>query len=255
MPHSDLPTAQEYVPAHRSLPALAAAIPECKGCDLYRNATQAVFGEGPKNAKIVFVGEQPGDQEDLKGKPFVGPAGHLWNKALEAAGLIRSEVYVTNAVKHFKFEERGKRRLHKKPRASEVTACRPWLNAEIETVNPEIIVAMGATAAMSVAGREFAIQKERGKFIPLPGGRKLLITVHPSFLLRLRDDDREAEFARLCRRFAIASLTLLKLVKQLDAHIAVIIAQCHGRSLGAKVPLHAHDLRITLRYVCNVCER
>ena len=196
MPASEPPGAQEYLPAHRSLPALAAAIHNCQGCDLYRNATQAVFGEGPRKAKIMFVGEQPGDQEDLKGKPFVGPAGHIWDKALAAAGLNRSDLYVTNAVKHFKFEERGKRRIHKKPRASEVVACRPWLNAEIETVNPEIVVALGATAALSVGGREFAIQKERGKLMAIPGGRKLLVTVHPSFLLRLHDDDREAEFAR-----------------------------------------------------------
>ena len=189
-------TAQEFLPVTHSLPALKAAIHNCRGCDLYQHATQAVFGEGPKKAKIMFVGEQPGDQEDIKGKPFVGPAGQLWDKALESAGVDRSTVYVTNAVKHFKFEERGKRRIHKKPRGIEVAACKPWLTAEIETVDPEIIVALGATAALSLGGREFAVQKERGKLMPLPGGRQLLVTVHPSFLLRVPDADREAEFAR-----------------------------------------------------------
>ena len=190
------PSAEPFVPRDHSLAALASAVRACKGCELYCNATQAVFGEGPARARVMFVGEQPGDQEDLQGKPFVGPAGQIWNRALGEAGIDRSTVYVTNAVKHFKFEERGKRRIHKKPRGVEVAACRPWLSAEIEQVNPRVIVALGATAALSVGGKEFAIQKERGKLMPIAGGRQLLITVHPSFLLRLPDSDRAAEFSR-----------------------------------------------------------
>ncbi len=201
-------SAEEFVPRQHDLPVLAAAIHKCRGCDLYRDATQAVFGEGPSTARIMFVGEQPGDQEDLQGKPFVGPAGQLLDRAFEEAGIDRSQVYVTNAVKHFKFEERGKRRIHKKPRGVEVAACRPWLSAEIDEVNPEVIVALGATAALSVGGREFAIQKERGRMMPFAGGRQLLITVHPSFLLRVPDSDRAVEF----RRF-VDDLRLLRAVE------------------------------------------
>ncbi len=189
-------SAEQFLPTDGSLPKLAAAVRSCKGCDLHIAATQAVFGEGPPKAKIMLVGEQPGDQEDLKGHPFVGPAGQLLNKALQQAGVDRTSVYITNAVKHFKFEERGKRRIHKKPSGGEVAACRPWLTAEIAAVEPQIIVALGATAALSVGGREFAIQKERGKLFPLPGGRQLMVTVHPSFLLRVPDENRDAEFAR-----------------------------------------------------------
>ena len=147
----------------------------------------------------MLVGEQPGDQEDLQGAPFVGPAGQVLDEALREAGIVRSQVYVTNAVKHFKFEERGKRRIHKKPEGREVAACRPWLSAEIERVSPEVIVALGATAALSVGGREFAIQKERGKFIQLAGERRLLVTVHPSFLLRLPEAARPEEYAKFVR--------------------------------------------------------
>jgi DNA polymerase len=170
------------------------AVQKCEGCELHRYATQAVFGEGPKAAKVMFVGEQPGDQEDLQGRPFIGPAGQLWNRALEEAGLDRTEVYVTNSVKHFKFEERGKRRLHKKPRASEVAACRPWLEAEIDVVRPKLVVALGATAALSLAGKEIAITKERGKVLSLANDVKLFITVHPSFLLRVAESDRENQY-------------------------------------------------------------
>jgi len=190
------PSAEEFIPKDADLAALKGAIRTCQGCDLYKHATQAVFGEGASKARIMFVGEQPGDQEDLQGMPFVGPAGQLLNKALAAAGVTRGDVYVTNAVKHFKFEERGKRRIHKKPRGVEVAACRPWLSAEIDAVDPEIVVALGATAALSVAGKEFAIQKERGQFLPLANGRKLLVTVHPSYLLRVPDEEREREFTR-----------------------------------------------------------
>ena len=190
------PTAEPFVPADHSLPVLAEAVRECRGCDLYKHATQAVFGEGKKKARVMFVGEQPGDQEDIQGQPFVGPAGRLLDRALEQAKIDRREVYVTNAVKHFKFEERGKRRIHKKPGGIEIAACRPWLTAEIEEVNPDVIVALGATAALSVGGREFAIQKERGKLMKLANDRDFLVTVHPSYLLRVQDIDREAEFER-----------------------------------------------------------
>lgn len=189
-------TAEPFVPANHALPVLAKAVRDCRGCDLYRHATQAVFGEGPSKSRIMFVGEQPGDQEDLQGRPFVGPAGQLWDRALDEARIARDEVYVTNAVKHFKFEERGKRRIHKKPGGMEVAACRPWLSAEIEQVNPRIIVALGATAALSVGGREYAIQKERGKLIDIAGDRQFLVTVHPSFILRVPAADRSKEFAR-----------------------------------------------------------
>src|SRR4051812_30323064 len=145
-------SAAEFVPARKTLPVLQDALQSCRGCDLYQNATQAVGGAGPSSAAIVFIGEQPGDEEDRKGQPFVGPAGRLLDRALEEAGIDRSEVYVTNAVKHFKFEERGKRRIHKKPSGSETKACRPWLEAEMDVVHPEVIVCLGATAAQSVFG-------------------------------------------------------------------------------------------------------
>jgi len=190
------PTAEPFVPPDHSLPVLATAVRECRGCDLYKHATQAVFGEGRSHARVMLVGEQPGDQEDLQGHPFIGPAGRLLDRALEEAHIDRKQVYVTNAVKHFKFEERGKRRIHKKPGGIEIAACRPWLTAEIEDVDPRVIVALGATAALSVGGREFAIQKERGKLLKLSSGRDFLVTVHPSFLLRMRDTDRDAEFDR-----------------------------------------------------------
>jgi DNA polymerase len=190
------PSAEPFLPELRTLPSLARAIHQCHGCALYQHATQPVFGEGPEHARVMFVGEQPGDVEDLHGRPFIGPAGQLWDRALLEAGVDRSEVYVTNAVKHFKFEERGKRRIHQKPNGSEIAACRPWLTAEIEHVKPKMIVALGATAALSVGGREFAIQKERGNLMPLSGGRQFLITVHPSFLLRVPDEIREAEYRR-----------------------------------------------------------
>jgi DNA polymerase len=163
---------------------------------LVSGATRAVLGEGPVGAPMALVGEQPGHQEDLQGHPFVGPAGHLLNRALAEAGIDRKHIYLTNAVKHFKFEERGKRRIHKKPGGIEIAACRPWLSAEIEQVNPEIIVALGATAALSVGGREYAIQKERGKLSTIADGRRFLVTVHPSFLLRIPEPDRHKEFER-----------------------------------------------------------
>ena len=165
---------------------------DCRNCHLWANATQTVFGEGPADAAILFVGEQPGDQEDLKGRPFVGPAGQLFDRALVEAGIDRGTVYVTNAVKHFKFEPRGKRRIHQKPDYKEVLACRPWLEGELAAVQARTVVALGATAAQSLLGRTVTIGKERGRFQPYPPDRHLFVTVHPSFLLRVPDERAQA---------------------------------------------------------------
>jgi uracil-DNA glycosylase family protein len=182
----------------------------CRACPLWKNATQTVFGEGRESATIVFVGEQPGDQEDLAGKPFVGPAGRLLDRALTQAGVDRKKTYVTNAVKHFKFELRGKRRIHKKPNELEISACHQWFERELETVEPELIVALGATAARAVFGRATAIEKNRGRIIPADQAKTgfeadVLVTVHPSFLLRVPDEDRDDAFARF-----VADLKLAK---------------------------------------------
>lgn len=173
---------------------LAAA---CTRCPLYRNATQTVFGEGPAGARLLLVGEQPGDREDIAGRPFVGPAGAVLDRALEAAGIKRADVFVTNAVKHFKFAQRGKRRLHKKPDAGEIDACRWWLDLELRFVAPAVVVAMGATALRGVLGRTTSVSSLRDKVTPLDGNRSLVATVHPSYLLRVPDRDRaEAEYLR-----------------------------------------------------------
>jgi DNA polymerase len=219
MRNTAAPSAVPFVPAERSLPVLQRAVQRCEGCDLFRHATQAVFGEGPQQTSVMFVGEQPGDQEDLQGHPFVGPAGALWNRALAEAGLDRDEVYVTNAVKHFKFEERGKRRIHKKPRASEVAACRPWLEAEMMIVKPKLIVALGATAALAVAGKEIAITKERGRIFPLANGVRLFVTVHPSFLLRVPDEEKESQY----RQFVDDLRTVAELKAQVESRVASLV--------------------------------
>ena len=185
-------TAAPYVPPAPTLPKLEKAAQDCKGCDLYLNATQAVVGSGPVPARIMIIGEQPGDREDIEGKPFVGPAGKLLDKALVEAGIDRNEVYVTNAVKHFKYEPRGKRRIHKKPTAAEVTACRPWLDAELAIVQPDVIVCLGATAAQAILGREFRLTKARGELIPHNQAKYVLATVHPSSLLRMPEGREEA---------------------------------------------------------------
>ena len=173
----------------RSLAAVRRAARDCKACDLWKNATQTVFGEGPPRAKLFLVGEQPGDREDLAGHPFVGPAGRILNEALQRAGIDRAEVYVTNVVKHFKWApaQRGKRRIHKKPRSSEIQACRPWLDAELEIVKPEILVCLGATAAQSILGSEISVTRQRGQPVASPLGPKVVATVHPSSILRAPD--------------------------------------------------------------------
>jgi uracil-DNA glycosylase family protein len=163
----------------------------CQACPLWKDATQTVFGEGPPTAGIMFVGEQPGDREDRDGHPFVGPAGQLLNKALAEAGVDREHVYVTNAVKHFKFEPRGKRRLHKRPNAGEIKICRRWLFDEIDAIGPQLIVALGATAAQSLAGRAIPVQANRGKILDGTNGLRIFMTIHPSALLRLRDEQEK----------------------------------------------------------------
>jgi DNA polymerase len=186
-------SAADFIPDDADLALLQQEVQHCRGCDLYRNATQAVFGEGRSTASVVFIGEQPGDEEDRTGKPFVGPAGRLLDRALQDAGIDRSAVYVTNAVKHFKFEERGKRRIHKKPSASEIRACRPWLEAEIELIRPEIIVCLGATAAQTVFGSDYRLTRERGNFIQHPWAAHATSTIHPSAILRAPDAEQRAE--------------------------------------------------------------
>ncbi|HLX64367.1 MAG TPA: UdgX family uracil-DNA binding protein [Planctomycetota bacterium] len=177
-------TAAPFVPQTRSLAQLREAAKNCEGCELFRHATQTVIGEGPKHARIVFVGEQPGDQEDKAGKPFVGPAGRLLDKALLAAGVTREDVYVTNAVKHFKFTLRGKKRLHSKPSAREVTACKPWLVAELLAIKPALVVCLGATAAQAMMGSYFKLLRDRGRVLTAPTGERCLSTYHPSAILR-----------------------------------------------------------------------
>lgn len=178
-------------PKLKSISALREAAAGCRGCDLWKTATRAVFGEGPSRAQIMFVGEQPGDQEDLAGHPFVGPAGKLLNKALDIAGIDHAKVYVTNVVKHFKWAaaQRGKKRIHKKPRYSEIHACRPWLDAELRVVRPQILVCLGSTAAQALLGRTFSVMRERGKIVQSPLAPVVVATVHPSSILRAPDDD------------------------------------------------------------------
>jgi len=188
------------VPNTTQLSKLRTAVETCRACPLWRNATCAVFGEGPKSAAVILVGEQPGDQEDRAGKPFVGPAGQLLNRALEEAGIDRAAVYVTNAVKHFKWTPRGKRRLHEKPNSREIAACRPWLLAEIRAIKPKHLVALGATAARSVTGRPVKVTQVRGQYVPTELGVDALMTIHPSALLRLPPSaDRDEEFARFVK--------------------------------------------------------
>ena len=182
-------------PVTGSWSELRVAARECTACHLYRRATQTVFGEGPKHAPIMLVGEQPGDYEDVAGKPFVGPAGKIMDRALEEAGIDRQHVYVTNAVKHFKWEPRGKRRIHKKPNSREIAACRPWLEAEIRLVQPKLVVCLGATAAQTIFGLAFRVTRERGKVLSSKLAPKVLATVHPSSLLRQPDEEsREREY-------------------------------------------------------------
>ena len=197
--------------ASPSLETLREEAADCRACPLWKNATQTVFGEGPQAARAMLVGEQPGDREDLAGKPFVGPAGLMLDRALEEAGIDRKKVYVTNAVKHFKFLARGKIRLHQKPTTSEIKACRPWYERELASIKPDLVVAMGATAAQSVIGKITPINRNRGRLIDLDDGIKALVTVHPSYLLRLPDADAKArEYRRFVDDLKIAAALLRK---------------------------------------------
>jgi uracil-DNA glycosylase len=188
-------SAADFVPERLSLSALREAATGCKGCHLWQVGTQTVFGEGANKAQVMFVGEQPGDQEDRAGKPFVGPAGRLLDEALVAAGIDRSTTYVTNAVKHFKWQARGKRRIHQKPNWTEMTACRPWLEAELAVVKPRVLVLLGATAAQSLLGRQFRVTQNRGELLESDLAEAVTATVHPSSILRGEPEEREANFA------------------------------------------------------------
>ncbi|MDQ6665156.1 MAG: UdgX family uracil-DNA binding protein [Acidobacteriota bacterium] len=190
MAKAQLPSARLFIPKDATLDELKRAAAGCRACSLCENATQTVFGEGPVNARVVMVGEQPGDSEDLQGRPFVGPAGQLLDRAMREAGIDRSKLYPTNAVKHFKFEREGKRRIHQKPRGVEVAACHPWLEAELAALRPELLVCLGATAAQSLAGKDFQISRERGIFFPHAAAQALIATIHPSAILRMPDPGR-----------------------------------------------------------------
>jgi DNA polymerase len=189
-------TAAPLIPPRPTISKLQEAARDCRACPLWKTGTQTVFGEGSRHAKVVFVGEQPGNDEDLAGKPFVGPAGKLLNKALEEAGINRNEVYVTNAVKHFKWEPKGKRRIHKKPNGREIAACRPWLEAELSVLKPKVLVCLGATAAQALLGKDFRVSRQRGQFIQSELAENTVATVHPSSILRAPDEEtRHREMA------------------------------------------------------------
>ena len=193
MPKKPTHDAAELVPDRPTLANVRHAAKDCQACDLYKRGTQTVFGDGARKAELMLVGEQPGDQEDLAGQPFVGPAGRLLDRALADAGIDRASVYVTNVVKHFKWEPRGKRRIHKKPNASEIAACRPWLDTEIHLVKPRAIVCLGATAAQALIGRQFKVTAHRGELVASPLAPIVLATVHPSSILRAPDDETRHE--------------------------------------------------------------
>jgi uracil-DNA glycosylase len=188
-------SAADFLPERLTLPALREAAAGCKGCHLWQVGTRTVFGEGAEKAEVMFVGEQPGDQEDRAGRPFVGPAGRLLDEALVEAGIDRSRTYVTNAVKHFKWQARGKRRIHQKPNSAEMTACRPWLEAELAVVKPRVLVLLGATAAQSLLGRQFRVTQGRGKLLESDLAEAVVATVHPSSILRGEPEERDANFA------------------------------------------------------------
>ena len=195
-PKSDKREGNPFVPRTTNLKKLKQAAKDCKNCDLWERGTQTVFGEGQSQSKVMFVGEQPGNEEDLQGRPFIGPAGRLLDKLLIEAGVDRSKVYVTNAVKHFKWEPRGKRRIHKKPNSVEIAACRPWLEAEIASTHPKVIVCLGATAAQALLGRDFRVTQHRGEVLESPLAPHVMATVHPSSILRAPDDATRHEEMR-----------------------------------------------------------
>ena len=198
-------TAAPLVPDRPSLKKLKKAAAGCTACPLHETGTQTVFGEGSTKARVVFVGEQPGDQEDQQGKPFVGPAGKLLDKALEDAGIDRSAVYVTNVVKHFKWQARGKRRIHQKPNWSEIAACRPWLEAELDVIEPRVLVCLGATAAQALLGRDFRVSRQRGELVDSDLAEKVIATVHPSSILRADAETRDLEYRGLVRDLEVVA--------------------------------------------------
>jgi uracil-DNA glycosylase len=204
MADADRPGAEEWVKGNEGIDEMRDAVQACRGCELWRDATQAVFGDGDPAAPMMLVGEQPGDREDLAGEPFVGPAGRILDAAAELAGIERDSLYVTNAVKHFRFEERGKRRIHKKPAVGHIDACRPWLEAEVRAVDPAVIVCLGATAARAVLGRSVGIAEARGQEFTA-WGRKVVVTTHPAAIVRIREsDERALAVEELARDLAFA---------------------------------------------------
>jgi uracil-DNA glycosylase family protein len=208
------PTALPFLPKRRDLASLKRAAKDCEGCDLFRAATQTVFGKGPAQAALMFVGEQPGDQEDKAGEPFVGPAGKLFVTCLDEAGIDRDAIYVTNAVKHFKWESRGKRRLHEKPNLKEVNACHPWLDAEIKAISPQLIVCLGATAAQAILGPHFRVTKSRGMIQNVAGYPPNVATVHPSSILRARtSEEREKQK----KDFVVDLIAVAKAIAKLES--------------------------------------
>jgi uracil-DNA glycosylase len=208
---SETSSAAEFVPASLSLAKLRRAAADCHGCPLWKDATQTVFGAGPRKAELMLVGEQPGDREDREGEPFVGPAGDVLTRALESAGIDAGDIYLTNAVKHFKWRARGKRRLHQTPRAGEVEACRPWLEAELKAVRPTGLLALGGTAAKALFGPSVRVTRDRGRLIDSPLASVAALTLHPSAILRLRDhDEGEDALARLVDDLRLVSLAVAK---------------------------------------------
>jgi DNA polymerase len=202
-------SAEDFLPAQRTLVALRAAAAACRGCDLWKRGTQTVFGEGRREARVMLVGEQPGHEEDLTGHPFVGPAGRLLDRALQAAGIARGDAYVTNVVKHFKWEPAGKRRIHARPNRMETAACLPWLRAELEVVKPEALVCLGATAAQALLGPRFRVTRQRGQWVRSPWAPRVLATVHPSSILRAPDDAaRERELEAFVADLAVVRTAL-----------------------------------------------
>src|SRR5437588_10392873 len=205
----DTGSAAEYLPSSPALSALRDAAANCRACPLWRTATQTVFGEGLKRADLMLVGEQPGDREDREGRPFVGPAGRLLDEGLEEAGIDRTRAYVTNVVKHFKWQAKGKRRIHAKPAWAEIAACRPWLDAELEVVRPRVLVCLGATASQALLGKQFRVTKERGRWIESEWAPNLTVTIHPSAILRMRtDEERHEEMGRFVEDLKLVATLL-----------------------------------------------
>jgi len=225
--HPTYPPTEEFLPAGPlTIEGLAQAAQHCRGCPLYLRATQAVFGEGPATAKIVVVGEQPGDSEDKQGRPFVGPAGRILDKALLEAGIDRTKVYVTNAVKHFSFEERGKTRIHKKPRGSEVRACNPWLKAELEVIRPDVLVVLGVTAGQAVLGPAFRVTRDRGKPLRSELAPVVIATAHPSSILRAPDEAaRQQAYRALVADLRVVAAALRRGVVRQRVHDDAVVAR------------------------------